>query len=93
MTDLKVAIFRNDGSVFQIGNRTDVAIGRSVRQRELCRMDDLVAVVCQTMCQSKRQLRIDEKPHAAVSATARRTPEARAPYSNAAKRSSGSRSA
>ena len=67
--------------------------GRGVTVRALRRVSDVVSAIDQESTQPKRKLGVNEELHAAVSGSTRRTPDASAPYSSAAKRSSCSRSA
>lgn len=92
VTVSKVAIFGDHNSVAAIRNFGDSDIGRAVALRKLQRMQRIVSRVAQEPREPGRQLGVDEEPYAAPSGTTLRRPEARAPNSSAASRSSRPRS-
>ncbi len=88
----EVSILGDHNSIANIRNFSDSGIGRAVAVRQLQRMQRIVARTAQQPREPGGQLSVDEELHAAPRGTIRRRPEARAPNSSAARRSSRSRS-
>lgn len=88
----EVSILRDDDAVGGVGRLGDVGVHCAVAVRQLGRVNHIVPGGGELAGQSNGKLSVDEELHAAPSGTTRRIPEASAPNSSAANRSSRSRS-
>ena len=88
----EISILGDHNSIAAIRNFGDSGIGRAVAFRQLRRVQRIVSRTAQEPRKPGGQLSVDEELHAAPSGITLRRPEARAPNSSAARRSSCSRS-
>jgi broad specificity phosphatase PhoE len=92
MAVAEVTVLGDHHTIFCIGCPGDLRVGRSVAAGQLRCMDHVVASGGDRTCESQRELGVDQELHVAPRGTIRRIPDASAPNSSAASRSSRSRS-
>lgn len=88
----EIPILGDHDSTTVIRNFGDSGISRAIALRQIQRVQRIMPRTTQKPREPGRQLSVDEKLHATPSGTTLRRPEARAPNSSAARRSSRSRS-
>lgn len=88
----KVSVLGDHYPTLRIGDGHHLVVGRRISVCKLAGVDGVMTGLDQEMGKPLRQLRIDEESHASPSGTSRCPPTVSAPNSNAASRSSRSRS-